>query len=282
MKLIRWGAAGAEKPGLVDRDGVLRDLSAVVADITPAQLSDDALAQLAAVNAASLPKVPDGARLGVPISAVQKIIGIGMNYSDHAAEVGAPIPKEPILFLKVPSALTGPNDGVVIPRGSEKSDWEVELGVVIGKRTSYANETEAMAHVAGYCVVNDISEREYQVERGGQWDKGKCADTFAPVGPWLVTRDEIADPQNLKLWLELNGKRVQNGNTATMIFGVKKLVSYVSHFMTLVPGDIIITGTPPGVGMGMKPPQYLKAGDHMRLSIEGLGEQNQTTRAWQP
>ena len=282
MKLIRWGEAGAEKPGLVDKDGVLRDLSMVVADITPAQLSDEALAQLAAVSAASLPKVPDGARLGVPISAVQKIIGIGLNYSDHAAEVGAPIPKEPIIFLKVPSSLTGPNDGVVIPRGSEKSDWEVELGVVIGKRTSYANETEAMAHVAGYCVVNDVSEREYQIERGGQWDKGKGADTFAPVGPWLVTRDEIADPQNLKLWLELNGKRVQNGTTATMIFGVKKLVSYVSHFMTLVPGDIITTGTPPGVGMGMKPPQFLKAGDSMRLSVEGLGEQRQTARAWQP
>ncbi len=282
MKLIRWGEAGAEKPGLVDKDGVLRDLSMVVADITPAQLSDEALAQLAAVNAASLPKVPGGARLGVPISAVQKIIGIGLNYSDHAAEVGAPIPKEPIIFLKVPSSLTGPNDGVVIPRGSEKSDWEVELGVVIGKRTSYANETEAMAHVAGYCVVNDVSEREYQIERGGQWDKGKGADTFAPVGPWLVTRDEIADPQNLKLWLELNGKRVQNGTTATMIFGVKKLVSYVSHFMTLVPGDIITTGTPPGVGMGMKPPQFLKAGDSMRLSVEGLGEQRQTARAWQP
>ncbi len=282
MKLIRWGAAGAEKPGLVDNAGVLRDLSGKIADITPDLLSDEALGRLASLDSASLPKVPEGSRLGVPLSFVPKIVCVGLNYADHAAETGAAIPKEPVLFMKAITSLTGPNDAVVIPRGSQKTDWEVELGVVIGKRTSYVNESEALSHVAGYCVVNDVSEREYQNERGGQWDKGKGCDTFAPVGPWLVTRDEIADPQNLKLWLEVNGKRVQNGSTATMIFGVKKLVSYISHFMSLMPGDIISTGTPPGVGLGMKPPLYLKAGDVMRLSVEGLGEQNQLTRAWHP
>ena len=280
MKLIRWGEAGAEKPGLVDKNGVLRDLSGRIDDITAAQLSDENLARLAALDAAGLPAVPAGARLGVPVSQISKIVAIGLNYADHAAETGSPIPKEPILFMKATSALSGPFDPVTIPRGSNKSDWEVELGVVIGKRTSYVNESEALAHVAGYCVVNDVSEREYQIERGGQWDKGKGCDTFAPVGPWLVTRDEITDPQNLKMWLELNGKRVQNGSTTTMIFGVKKLVSYISHFMTLLPGDIITTGTPPGVGMGMKPPLFLKAGDTMRLWIEGLGEQHQTVQAW--
>ena len=282
MKLIRWGAAGSEKPGLIDKDGVMRDLSGRIDDITPVMLSDDNLRHIAAIDAKGLPKLPDSVRLGVPVSSIQKIVAIGLNYADHAAETGSPIPKEPILFMKAPSALNGPNDEVVIPRGSVKTDWEVELGVVIGKRTSYVNESEALSHVAGYCVVNDVSEREYQIERGGQWDKGKGCDSFAPVGPWLVTRDEVPDPQNLDLWLELNGKRVQTGNTATMIFGVKKLVSYVSHFMTLVPGDIITTGTPPGVGMGMKPPQFLKAGDSMRLSVEGLGEQRQATRAWAP
>jgi 2-keto-4-pentenoate hydratase/2-oxohepta-3-ene-1,7-dioic acid hydratase in catechol pathway len=282
MKLIRWGAAGAEKPGLVDKSGVLRDLSDRIADITPDLLSDKALGRLAALDIAGLPKVPDGSRLGVPLCFVPKIVCVGLNYADHAAETGAAIPKEPVLFMKAITSLTGPNDEIVIPRGSQKTDWEVELGVVIGTRASYVNESEALSHVAGYCVVNDVSEREYQNERGGQWDKGKGCDTFAPVGPWLVTRDEIADPQNLKLWLEVNGKRFQNGSTATMIFGVKKLVSYISHFMSLMPGDIISTGTPPGVGLGMKPPLYLKAGDTMRLSVEGLGEQKQMTRAWHP
>jgi 2-keto-4-pentenoate hydratase/2-oxohepta-3-ene-1,7-dioic acid hydratase in catechol pathway len=282
MKLIRWGAAGAEKPGLVDKAGVLRDLSGKIADITPDLLSDEALGRLASLDSAGLPKVPEGSRLGVPLSFVPKIVCVGLNYADHAAETGAAIPKEPVLFMKAITSLTGPNDEIVIPRGSQKTDWEVELGVVIGKRVSYVNESEALSHVAGYCVVNDVSEREYQNERGGQWDKGKGCDSFAPVGPWLVTRDEIADPQNLKLWLEVNGKRFQNGSTATMIFGVKKLVSYISHFMSLMPGDIISTGTPPGVGLGMKPPLYLKAGDTMRLSVEGLGEQNQVTRAWHP
>ena len=281
MKLIRWGAAGAEKPGLVDSAGVLRDLSGKIADITPDQLSDEVLARLKAIDASSLPRVPEGSRLGVPLAFVPKILGIGLNYADHAAEIGQPIPKEPILFMKATSSLSGPNDDVVIPRGSQKTDWEVELGVVIGKRTSYVNESEALSHVAGYCLVNDISEREYQIERGGQWDKGKGCDSFAPVGPWLVTRDEIVDPQNLKLWLEVNGKRVQDGSTATMIFGVKKLVSYLSHFLTLMPGDIISTGTPPGVGMAMRPPVFLKAGDTMRLSVEGLGEQTQQAKAWQ-
>ena len=280
MKLIRWGAAGAEKPGLVDKDGVLRDLSGQIGDLTPDQLTDESLARLKAIDPSSLPKVPEGSRLGVPVAFVPKIVCIGLNYADHAAESGQPIPKEPILFLKATSSLIGPFDAVTIPRGSQKTDWEVELGVVIGKRASYVNESEALSHVAGYCLVNDISEREYQMERGTQWDKGKGCDTFSPVGPWLVTRDEVADPQNLKLWLELNGTRMQDGTTATMIFGVKKLVSYVSHFMTLMPGDIITTGTPPGVGMGMKPPLFLKAGDTMRLAIEGLGEQGQTTHAW--
>ena len=229
---------------------------------------------------AGLPKVPDGARLGVPFTGISKIVCVGLNYADHAAETGAKIPKEPILFLKAVSSLNGPNDDIVIPRGSVKTDWEVELGVVIGTRTSYVNEQEALEHVAGYCTVNDVSEREYQSERGGQWDKGKGCDSFAPVGPWLVTRDEIADPQNLKLWTEVNGVRRQNGSTQTMIFDVRTLVSYISHFMTLMPGDIIATGTPPGVALGMKPPQYLKAGDTLRLSVEGLGEQNNRLVAW--
>ena len=280
MKLIRWGAMGAEKPGLVDKAGVLRDLSGRIDDITPAMLSDENLSRLAALDAAGLPPVPEGARLGVPIAFVPKIIGVGLNYADHAAETGQAIPKEPILFMKATSSLSGPNDPVTIPRGSVKTDWEVELGVVIGKRASYINEQEALSHVAGYCLVNDISEREYQIERCGQWDKGKGCDSFAPVGPWLVTRDEVPDPQALKLWLELNGTRRQDGSTATMIFGVKKLVSYISHFMTLMPGDIITTGTPPGVGMGLKPPLFLKAGDSMHLSVQGLGEQRQAVRAW--
>ncbi len=280
MKLIRWGLKGAEKPGMVDKTGILRDLSGHVGDITPDLLSKDGLKRLAGIDAASLPKVPDGARLGVPFTGISKIVCVGLNYADHAAETGAKIPKEPILFLKAVSSLNGPNDDIVIPRGSVKTDWEVELGVVIGTRTSYVNEQDALDHVAGYCTVNDVSEREYQSERGGQWDKGKGCDSFAPVGPWLVTRDEIADTQNLKLWTEVSGVRRQNGSTQTMIFDVRTLVSYISHFMTLMPGDLIATGTPPGVALGMKPPQYLKAGDTLRLSVEGLGEQNNRLVAW--
>jgi len=280
MKLIRWGAKGAEKPGLLDGAGTARDLSGKIGDLTPDQLSPEGLDRLAKINPASLPEVAAGARLGVPLNGISKIVCVGLNYADHAAETGAPIPKEPILFLKAVSSLNGPNDEIVIPRGSAKTDWEVELGVVIGTRASYVNEQEAMDHVAGYCVVNDMSEREYQLERGGQWDKGKGCDSFAPVGPWLVTKDEIADPQNLKLWTDVNGVRRQNGSTKTMIFGVRTLVSYISHFMTLMPGDIIATGTPPGVAMGMKPPQYLKAGDTLRMAVEGLGEQASRLVAW--
>lgn len=280
MKLIRWGAQGAEKPGLVDAMGVARDLSGKIGDITPDILSPEGLNRLAGIAPASLPVIPRESRLGVPFTGISKIVCIGLNYSDHAAETGAAIPKEPILFLKALSSLSGPQDDIVIPRGSVKTDWEVELGVVIGRRASYVNEREALDHVAGYCVVNDVSEREYQIERGGQWDKGKGCDSFAPIGPWLVTKDEIADPQNLKLWTEVNGVRRQNGSTATMIFGVRTLISYVSHFMTLLPGDVIATGTPPGVALGMKPPQYLKSGDTLRLSVEGLGEQTSRLVAW--
>ncbi|HZQ40287.1 MAG TPA: fumarylacetoacetate hydrolase family protein [Rhizomicrobium sp.] len=280
MKLLRWGARGEEKPGLVDKDGTVRDLAGVISDITPDLLSREGLQRLAGIDAAGLPKAPHAARLGVPLTGISKIVCVGLNYADHAAETGAPIPKEPILFLKALSALTGPNDEITVPRGSVKTDWEVELGVVIGSRTSYVGEQEALDHVAGYCVINDVSEREYQTERGGQWDKGKGCDSFAPVGPWLVTKDEIADPQDLKLWTEVNGERRQNGSTRTMIFGVRTLVSYISHFMTLLPGDIIATGTPPGVALGMKPPQYLKPGDRLRLSVEGLGEQNNLLVPW--
>jgi 2-keto-4-pentenoate hydratase/2-oxohepta-3-ene-1,7-dioic acid hydratase in catechol pathway len=280
MKLLRWGAKGEEKPGLIDKDGAARDLSGVIADITPDLLSREGLQRLAGIDAAGLPKVPHAARLGVPLRGISKIVCVGLNYADHAAETGAPIPKEPILFLKALSALTGPNDEVMVPRGSVKTDWEVELGVVIGSRASYVGEQEALDHVAGYCVINDVSEREYQTERGGQWDKGKGCDSFAPVGPWLVTKDEIAEPQDLKLWTEVNGARRQDGSTRTMIFGVRTLVSYISHFMTLLPGDIIATGTPPGVALGMKPPQYLKSGDRLKLSVEGLGEQNNLLVPW--
>jgi 2-keto-4-pentenoate hydratase/2-oxohepta-3-ene-1,7-dioic acid hydratase in catechol pathway len=281
MKLIRWGAKGEEKPGLVDKDGVARDLSGIIGGITPDLLSPEGLAGLGQIDSLSLPKIPHAARLGVPFTGISKIVCVGLNYADHAAETGAKIPAEPILFLKAPSALNGPDDDIIVPRGSAKTDWEVELGVVIGTCASYVNEQEALDHVAGYCVVDDVSEREYQTERGGQWDKGKGCDSFAPVGPWLVTKDEIPDPLDLKLWTDVNGVRRQNGSTSTMIFGVCKLVSYISHFMTLLPGDIIATGTPPGVAMGMKPPQYLKPGDRLRLSVEGLGEQNNRLVAWQ-
>lgn len=280
MKLVRYGQPGQEKPGLIDAQGALRDLSGVVGDIDAAAIAPAALARLARLDAASLPRVDGAVRYGCPVSGVGKIVCVGLNYADHAAESGLPVPAEPVLFLKPSSSLSGPNDPVVIPRGSVKTDWEVELGVVIGKKASYVEESEAMDYVAGYTVVNDVSEREYQIERGGQWDKGKGCDTFAPVGPWLVTRDEIADPQDLDMWLEVNGHRFQNGSTRTMVFGVKTLVSYISRFMSLMPGDIISTGTPPGVGLGQKPPVYLKAGDVMRLGIAGLGEQRQALQAW--
>jgi 2-keto-4-pentenoate hydratase/2-oxohepta-3-ene-1,7-dioic acid hydratase in catechol pathway len=281
MKLLRYGPLGSEKPGLLDAEGQIRDLSGHIADITPAQLSKDSLAALADIDPASLPLVEGSPRYGVPVSGSGKFIAIGLNYADHAAESNMPIPKEPIVFTKAITSLWGPNDTVVIPKGSKKSDWEVELGIIIGTKAQYVEEADALAHVAGYCVINDISEREWQIERGGTWDKGKGADTFGPTGPWLVTSDEVGDPQTLDLWLDLNGKRMQTGNTRTMIFGAATLVSYVSQFMTLLPGDIITTGTPPGVGMGMKPePVFLKPGDIITLGIEKLGAQRQEVVAW--
>ncbi len=281
MKLVRYGPSGQEKPGLVDAQGQVRDLSGHVADVDGDLLSSpEQWARLSALDASGLPLVGGPVRYGPPVARVGKIVCVGLNYADHAAETGAAIPAEPILFLKPSSSIVGPDDTVVIPRGSVKTDWEVELGVVIGRKASYVTEAEAMDHVAGYTVVNDVSEREYQLERGGQWDKGKGCDTFSPIGPWLVSKDEVPDPQNLGLWLEVNGRRYQDGSTRTMIFPVARLVSYISEFMSLWPGDIITTGTPPGVGLGQKPPVYLKAGDTMRLGIEGLGEQRQSTRAW--
>ena len=283
MKLMRIGAKGAEKPALMDANGGVRDLSGVLADITGATLGKDGLAKLAALDIDSLPLVANPGRIAPPWSGVGKFICVGLNYADHAAESGMAVPAEPVLFMKATSAVVGANDAVVMPQDSKKTDWEVELGVVIGTTARYVSEADALSHVAGYCVVNDISEREYQLERGGQWDKGKGCDTFGPIGPWLVTSDEVADPQKLGLWLEVNGKRVQDGSTKTMVFGVAQLVSYISRFMTLYPGDIISTGTPPGVGMGQKPSAvFLKPGDTMRLGIEGLGEQQQTVHAWNP
>ena len=273
MKLVRYGRPGKEKPGLFDEEGRLRDLSGVVADIDPSLLSDKALRKLAKVDYKTLPLVRGTPRLGVPLTGTRKFIGIGLNYADHAAETGAPIPKEPIIFMKAITCLNGPDDPIVLPQGSKKTDWEVELGVVIGTRAKYVSEDEALNYVAGYCVVNDVSEREYQKERGPQWDKGKGCDTFGPVGPWLVTRDEVIDVQQLDLYLELNGKRMQTGCTETMIFSVAQIVSYVSRFMTLEPGDIIATGTPPGVGDARTPKRFLKKGDTLRLGIAGLGEQ---------
>jgi 2,4-didehydro-3-deoxy-L-rhamnonate hydrolase len=275
MKLVRYGNPGKEKPGLIDAQGTLRDLSKVVPDIGPAQLDAAVLAKLAKLDTAKLPAVRGTPRMGCPVAGVGKFVAIGLNYADHAAESGAPIPKEPIVFMKATTCIQGPNDPVMLPKGSVKSDWEVELGIVIGTRARYVTQKAALEHVAGYCTINDVSEREYQIERGPQWDKGKGCDTFGPIGPWLVTRDEIPNVQKLSMWLDLNGKRMQTGNTKTMIFGVAKLVSYVSQFMTLMPGDVITTGTPPGVGLGMKPPLYLKKGDVMTLGIEGLGEQRQ-------
>ena len=283
MKLMRYGAKGAEKPALIDANGAVRDLSGVLPDITGGTLSKDSLASLAALDIGSLPVVDYPGRIAPPWKGVGTFLCVGLNYADHAAESGMAVPSEPVLFMKASSAIIGANDAVVMPQDSKKSDWEVELGVVIGTTARYVSVDDALSHVAGYCVVNDLSEREYQLERGGQWDKGKGCDTFGPIGPWLVTADEVADPQNLGLWLEVNGKRVQDGNTKTMVFGVANLVSYISRFMTLYPGDIISTGTPPGVGMGHKPSAvYLKPGDTMRLGIEGLGEQRQTVHAWNP
>lgn len=275
MKLLRYGPLGQEKPGLLDQNGVLRDLSAHIDDVAGAALSDEALARLRALDTDTLPKVEGDPRLGACVGGIGKFICIGLNYSDHAAETGADVPEQPILFFKATSAVCGPNDDVLIPRGSLKTDWEVELGVVIGKEARYVDEAEALDHVAGYCLINDVSERAFQIEMGGQWVKGKSADTFGPIGPWLVTRDEVADPQNLDMWLEVDGHRYQDGSTRTMVFGVAHLVSYISRFMSLQPGDVISTGTPPGVGLGQKPPVYLRKGQVMRLGIEGLGEQRQ-------
>jgi len=282
MKLMRYGAKGAEKPALVDGQGMVRDLSGVVPDITAATLRPENLKRLAELDASKLPAVASPGRIAPPWSGCAKFLCIGLNYSDHAAETGSPIPKEPIIFMKPISALVGCNDAVVLPKGSLKTDWEVELGVVIGTKARYVEKADALKHVAGYCIVNDVSEREYQLERGGTWDKGKGCDTFGPVGPWMVTADEVADPQGLTMWLDVNGQRRQHGSTQTMIFGVAELVAYCSRFMTLWPGDLISTGTPPGVGMGMKPPSFLKAGDELHLGIAGLGEQRQKVHAWDP
>ena len=285
MKLVRYGQPGKEKPGLIDAAGKLRDLSGVVADIGPDQLSDKVLAKLAKLKTDKLPLVKGKPRMGCPVANVRKFIAIGLNYADHAAESNLPVPKEPIVFMKATSCIQGPNDDVMLPKGSVKSDWEVELGIVIGKQASYVSQKDALDYVAGYCTINDVSEREYQIERGGTWDKGKGCDTFGPIGPWMVTKDEVPNVQNLKMFLDVNGQRMQTGTTKTMIFGVTKLVSYVSQFMTLEPGDIITTGTPPGVGMGVKKdgqpaPVYLKKGDVMHLGIEGLGEQTQKVVAF--
>jgi 2-keto-4-pentenoate hydratase/2-oxohepta-3-ene-1,7-dioic acid hydratase in catechol pathway len=275
MKLLRWGQKGAERPGMVDGDGTIRDLSGVVGDIGGATLSDEGLERLRRLDASLLPAVDAGVRIGPCVAGTGKFICIGLNYSDHAAETGATVPPEPIVFMKATSAICGPDDPVIIPRGSLKTDWEVELAVVIGRRAKYVDEDEAFSYVAGYCLANDVSERAFQIERQGQWSKGKSGDHFGPIGPWLVTRDEVPDPQDLPMWLKVNGQTRQDGSTRTMVYGVAYCVSYLSQFMSLHPGDVISTGTPPGVGMGMKPPSYLKAGDVMELGIDGLGQQRQ-------
>lgn len=278
MKLLRYGAVGQERPGVLDEHGDIRDLSQHIADVGGAALLPDSLARLRQLDIAALPRVEGRPRLGACVGGIGKFICIGLNYADHAAETGAQIPAEPVVFSKWTSAVVGPNDDVEIPRGSQKTDWEVELGVVIGQGGRYIAEQDALHHVAGYCVINDVSEREFQIERGGTWDKGKGCDTFGPTGPWLVTADEVPDPQNLRLWLEVDGRRYQDGSTRTMIFSVAHIISYLSRFMSLQPGDVISTGTPPGVGMGQRPqPVYLRAGQTMRLGIDGLGEQQQTT-----
>ena len=278
MKLLRFGPNGYEKPGLLDSSGRIRDLSGVLDQIDSLHLAPRELKKLAQVKTESLPVVSGSPRFGVPYIGIGKFIAIGLNYADHAAESGVPVPAEPIIFMKATTCISGPNDDIVIPRNSTKTDWEVELGVVIGTKAQYVTMERALEHVAGYCVINDVSERQFQLERGSQWDKGKGCDTFGPIGPYLVTRDEVADPQNLDMWLDVNGQRMQRGNTSTMVFGCAHLVSYTSHFMTLMPGDIITTGTPPGVGMGMKPPRYLQSGDVVTLGIAGLGEQRQNVR----
>jgi 2,4-diketo-3-deoxy-L-fuconate hydrolase len=282
MKLVRFGKPGKEKPGLIDADGRIRDLSQHVDDINGAALSAKSLAKLAKLKVDKLPLVRGRPRLGPCVSGIGNFIAVGLNYADHAKETNSPIPKEPILFNKAVSCVVGPNDEVVLPKGSVKTDWEVEIAIVIGERASYVSEKDALNYVAGYCVCNDVSEREYQIERNGQWMKGKGCPTFGPLGPWMVTRDEIKDVQNLGMWLDVNGERMQTGNTNTMIFTIKTIVSYISQFMILNPGDVITTGTPPGVGMGMKPPRFLKAGDIIRLGIEGLGEQKQVVSAHRP
>ncbi len=280
MKLLRHGPPGAEKPGMLDSSGTLRDLSGVIPDLAGDALSPAGLARLAALDPATLPAIAPGTRLGPPVSGTRNYVCIGLNYADHAAETGAQIPKEPILFLKSLGAIGGPDDAVVIPKASVKTDWEVELAVIVGTRAKYVPAHDALEHVAGYAVANDVSEREFQSERGGTWDKGKGCDTFGPLGPWLVTRDEVPDPQDLAMWLDVDGQRMQDGSTRTMIFGVAQLVSYVSHFITLHPGDVIATGTPPGVGLGRKPPVFLRAGQEMRVGIAGLGEQRQHLVDW--
>ncbi|WP_153768974.1 fumarylacetoacetate hydrolase family protein [Labrenzia sp. CE80] len=279
MKLLRHGAPAAEKPGLLDEQGIIRDLTGIVPDIAGSVLSDDGLSALRAIDPQSLPKIGADTRLGPPIAGTGKFICIGLNYADHAAESGMDVPPEPVAFMKATSAICGPNDPIIIPRGSTKTDWEVELAVVIGSAAKYVSEADAMNHVAGYAVTNDVSEREFQIERAGQWTKGKSCDNFGQIGPWLVTRDEVENPQDLKMWLTVNGETVQNGSTQTMVYHVAHVVSYLSQFMTLHPGDVISTGTPPGVGMGMKPPRYLKAGDVVELGIEGLGQQRQSVIA---
>ncbi|KQQ83719.1 2-hydroxyhepta-2,4-diene-1,7-dioate isomerase [Xanthomonas sp. Leaf131] len=275
MKLVRVGAPGQERPGLIDNEGRIRDLSGVIDDVAGEHITNAGLDKLRALDVATLPLIEGGVRYGAAVGQIGKFICVGLNYADHAAESGMDVPKMPILFMKATTAVSGPNDTVIIPRGSVKSDWEVELGVVIGDVARDVSVDEALNHVAGYAVINDLSEREFQLEHGGQWVKGKSADTFGPIGPWLVTRDEITDPQNLSMWLEVNGHRYQNGSTRTMVFGVAELVSHISRYMTLMPGDVISTGTPPGVGLGQKPPVYLKPGDLMELEIEGLGRQRQ-------
>lgn len=275
MKLLRYGEPGRERPGMLDAAGGIRDLGGEIDDLSPETVTMDVLDRLRAIDPESLPKVDGDPRLGPCVTRPGKFICIGLNYSDHAAESGMPVPESPVLFMKATSALSGPNDPIVIPRGSTKTDWEVELGVIIGRHAKYVDEADALDYVAGYCVVNDVSEREFQIEGTGQWVKGKSCDSFGPAGPWLVTPDDVPDPQNLSMWLEVNGHRYQNGNTKTMVFGVAHLVSFVSRYMSLQPGDIISTGTPPGVGLGLKPPVYLKAGDRVALAIEGLGEQHQ-------
>lgn len=281
MKLVRFGQPGSEKPGLLGADGILRDLSSVISDIGPATLSPAALKAISEVAPSSLPAVQGQPRFGVPVSGIGKFVAIGLNYSDHAAEANLTIPSEPIIFQKAITSLSGPNDPVMLPQGSKKGDWEVELGIVIGSKATYVSVEEALSFVAGYCVINDVSEREYQMERGGTWDKGKGCDTFGPVGPWLVTADEVGDVQSLDLWLDVNDRRMQTGNTSKMIFNCAEIVSYVSSFMTLLPGDVIATGTPPGVGMGFKPdPIYLQPGDTMTVGIEKLGVQRQKVVTW--